>query len=38
VGMLPGRMALAVLSWKLDAASRPAFLARFSKSIRQAMG
>ncbi|MDX8433634.1 MULTISPECIES: glycosyltransferase [Mesorhizobium] len=38
VGMLPGKMALAVLSWKLDAASRPAFLARLAKTIRQAMG
>lgn len=38
VGMLPRKMAMAVLSWKLDAASRPAFLARFSRSIRQAMG
>jgi hypothetical protein len=36
--MLPRKMAMAVLSWKLDAASRPAFLARFSRSFRQAMG
>ncbi|TGQ31238.1 glycosyltransferase [Mesorhizobium sp. M00.F.Ca.ET.216.01.1.1] len=38
VGMLPRQMAMAVLSWKLEASSRPAFLARMSKTIRHAMG
>lgn len=38
VGMLPRKMAIAVLSWKLDASSRPAFLTRLSKTIRHAMG
>jgi len=38
VGMLPPKMAMAVLSWKLDASSRPAFLTRLSKTIRNAMG
>jgi hypothetical protein len=38
VGMLPRRPARNVLSWKLAAASRPAFLARLSKGIRRAVG
>ena len=38
VGVLPQRMATAVLSWKLQASSRPAFLARMSKSIRRVAG
>ncbi|TIN21878.1 MAG: glycosyltransferase [Mesorhizobium sp.] len=38
VGMLPRQMAMAVLSWKLDASSRPAFLAGLSRTIRRAMG
>ncbi|AYG63479.1 glycosyltransferase [Rhizobium jaguaris] len=38
VGVLPGRMAKAVLSWKLVASSRPAFLLRLSKTIRHAVG
>lgn len=38
VGMLPRQMAMAVLSWKLDASSRPTFLARLSRTIRRAMG
>ncbi|CAN7637412.1 glycosyltransferase family 2 protein [Mesorhizobium sp. LjRoot246] len=38
VGMLPRQMAMAVLSWKLDASSRPAFLASLSRTIRRAMG
>lgn len=38
VGLLPRRMAKAVLSWKLVASSRPVFLARLSKSIRYVMG
>ncbi len=38
VGLLPRRMAQAVLSWKLVASSRPAFLARISKTIRYVMG
>lgn len=38
VGLLPRRMAKAVLSWKLVASSRPQFLLRLSKTIRQAMG
>ncbi|RWQ40866.1 MAG: glycosyltransferase [Mesorhizobium sp.] len=38
VGVLPRKMATAVLSWKLDASSRPAFLSRLSKTIRHAMG
>ncbi|MDE1996761.1 MAG: glycosyltransferase, partial [Rhizobiaceae bacterium] len=38
VGVLPRRMAKAVLSWKLVASSRPAFLLRLSKTIRHAMG
>jgi GT2 family glycosyltransferase len=38
VGMVPRPMATAILSWKLVATSRPAFLARLSKTIRRAMG
>jgi hypothetical protein len=38
VGLLPRRMATAVLSWKLVASSRPAFLARLSKTIRYVTG
>ncbi|MBB4569429.1 glycosyltransferase family 2 protein [Rhizobium leucaenae] len=38
VGVLPGRMAKAILSWKLVASSRPAFLLRLSKTIRSAIG
>ncbi|MGK9283835.1 glycosyltransferase family 2 protein [Sinorhizobium meliloti] len=38
VGLLPRRMAQAVLSWKLVASSRPAFLTRISRTIRHAMG
>ncbi|MBP2234188.1 hypothetical protein J2Z31_000678 [Sinorhizobium kostiense] len=38
VGLLPRRMAKTVLSWKLVASSRPAFLARLSKTIRYVMG
>ncbi|WP_026621384.1 hypothetical protein M728_003807 (plasmid) [Ensifer sp. WSM1721] len=38
VGLLPRRMATAVLSWKLVASSRPAFLARLSKTIRHVTG
>ncbi|CCE99620.1 glycosyl transferase, family 2 (plasmid) [Sinorhizobium fredii HH103] len=38
VGLLPRRMAQAVLSWKLVASSRPAFLARISKTIRYVTG
>jgi GT2 family glycosyltransferase len=38
VGVLPGRMAKAILSWKLVASSRPAFLLRLSKTIRHAVG
>jgi hypothetical protein len=38
VGLLPRRMAKALLSWKLVASSRPAFLLRLSKTIRHAMG
>ncbi|MDK4742397.1 glycosyltransferase family 2 protein [Rhizobium sp. CNPSo 3464] len=38
VGVLPGRMAKAILSWKLVASSRPAFLSRLSKTIRHAIG
>ncbi|MCJ9719487.1 glycosyltransferase [Agrobacterium sp. SHOUNA12C] len=38
VGVLPRRMAKAVLSWKLVASSRPAFLLRISKTIRHAVG
>ncbi|MEF0944099.1 glycosyltransferase family 2 protein [Rhizobium sp. BR 362] len=38
VGVLPGRMAKAILSWKLVASSRPAFLSRLSKTIRNAIG
>ncbi|WEX74187.1 glycosyltransferase [Sinorhizobium numidicum] len=38
VGLLPQRMAKAILSWKLVASSRPAFLARVSKTIRYVMG
>lgn len=38
VGLLPRRMAKAVLSWKLVASSRPRLLLRLSKTIRQAMG
>ncbi|AMX99597.1 hypothetical protein A4R29_08885 [Mesorhizobium ciceri biovar biserrulae] len=38
VGMLPRQMAMAVLSWKLDASSRPTFLANLSRTIRRAMG
>jgi len=37
-GILPRRMAKAVLSWKLVASSRPKFLLRLSKIIRSAMG
>jgi glycosyltransferase involved in cell wall biosynthesis len=38
VGALPPRPAAAVLSWKLAASSRPAVLARLSKTIRRAVG
>jgi len=38
VGLLPPRMARSVLSWKLDAASRPRMLASASKAIRRLMG
>jgi hypothetical protein len=38
VGVLPSRMAKAILSWKLVASSRPAFLLRLSKTIRHAIG
>ncbi|TCR76775.1 glycosyltransferase [Rhizobium sp. BK376] len=38
VGVLPARMARAVLSWKLVASSRPDVLLRLSKAIRHAMG
>ncbi|MBB4229446.1 glycosyltransferase family 2 protein [Rhizobium mongolense] len=38
VGLLPRGMAKALLSWKLVASSRPAFLLRLSKTIRHAMG
>jgi hypothetical protein len=38
IGILPRRMAKAILSWKLVAASRPAFLMRLSKTIRHAIG
>ncbi|MEZ2129029.1 MULTISPECIES: glycosyltransferase family 2 protein [unclassified Sinorhizobium] len=38
VGVLPRRMAKTILSWKLVASSRPAFLLRLSKTIRHAMG
>ncbi len=38
VGLLPRRMAKALLSWKLVASSRPTFLLRLSKTIRHAMG
>jgi hypothetical protein len=38
VGVLPQRLAQAVLSWKLVASSRPAFLADLSKTIRHVMG
>ncbi|MQV97836.1 glycosyltransferase [Sinorhizobium medicae] len=38
VGLLPPRMAQAVLSWKLVSSSRPAFLMRLSRTIRHAMG
>jgi GT2 family glycosyltransferase len=38
VGVLPQRMAQAVLSWKLVASSRPPVLARISKTIRYVMG
>ncbi|OAP36862.1 glycosyl transferase [Sinorhizobium glycinis] len=38
VGLLPRRMAQAVLSWKLVASSRPAFLTRISKTIRYVTG
>ncbi|MER8693885.1 glycosyltransferase [Mesorhizobium opportunistum] len=38
VGMLPRQMAMAVLSWKLDASSRPRFLTSLSSMIRRAMG
>jgi len=37
VGVTPRQMATAILSWKLVAASRPAFLARLSKTIRHMM-
>ncbi|HWK66039.1 MAG TPA: glycosyltransferase [Rhizobiaceae bacterium] len=38
VGVLPQHMARNVLSWKLVASTRPAFLAGVSKAIRRAMG
>lgn len=38
VGLLPQRMAKAVLSWKLVASSRPAVLARLSRTIRHVVG
>jgi GT2 family glycosyltransferase len=38
VGVLPHRLAKSVLSWKLVASSRPAFLLRISKGIRRAVG
>jgi hypothetical protein len=38
VGVLPHRLAKSVLSWKLVASSRPAFLLRLSKGIRRAVG
>lgn len=38
VGVLPQRMARTVLSWKLVASTRPAFLAQLSKAIRRAIG
>ncbi|WP_422367679.1 glycosyltransferase [Pelagibius sp.] len=38
VGLLPQRMARAVLSWKLIAASRPRILAALSKVIRRSVG
>lgn len=37
VGVMPRPMATAILNWKLVASSRPAFLARLSKTIRRAM-
>ncbi|QLL63826.1 glycosyltransferase family 2 protein [Sinorhizobium mexicanum] len=38
VGVLPRQLATSVLSWKLVASSRPAFLSLLSKTIRRAMG
>ncbi|NIA69569.1 glycosyltransferase [Pelagibius litoralis] len=38
VGVLPRRMARAVLSWKLVASSRPRLLSALSKIIRRAIG
>jgi glycosyltransferase involved in cell wall biosynthesis len=38
VGVLPVKMAKAVLSWKLVASSRPAGLARMSKFLRRVVG
>ncbi|MCZ4091906.1 glycosyltransferase family 2 protein [Sinorhizobium psoraleae] len=38
VGLLPRQAATSVLSWKLVASSRPAFLTALSKTIRRAMG
>ncbi|NLS17446.1 glycosyltransferase [Rhizobium sp. P40RR-XXII] len=38
IGVLPRRMAKAILSWKLVASSRPRFLLRLSKTIRHAVG
>jgi hypothetical protein len=38
VGVLPRHMAKTVLSWKLVASTRPAFLARLSKAIRRVVG
>lgn len=38
VGVLPRRMAQAVLSWKLMASSRPQFLSRISGALRRLMG
>ncbi|MBB3147415.1 GT2 family glycosyltransferase [Phyllobacterium trifolii] len=37
IGVLPRQMAKTVLSWKLVASSRPAFLSRMSKIIRHTM-
>jgi hypothetical protein len=38
IGVLPRRMARAILSWKLVASSRPAVLQRMSKTVRRAVG
>lgn len=38
VGVLPGQIARAVLSWKLVASSRPAVLARTAKFLRRVVG